>query len=215
MASGRLLIIEDERRLRETIGSLLHAYQPALAANAKEALALLDTVDPSLIVCDLGLPDLDGVELIAQMVARRPSTPILVLTVAATEARILAALRAGARGYLFKEDLGRRLETAVEEALLGGVPLSPAVAQLLLSQVRGGAPPATTTQASDGVLTQREREVLERLARSLTYDEAATDLGVSVNTVRVHVRSLYEKLEVSSRTEAVMAAMARGLLPRE
>ncbi len=138
-----------------------------------------------------------------------------MLTVASTEQRIRAALRAGARGYLFKEDLGRRLVVAIEEALQGGIPMSTAVAELLLAQLRVGGGEAISAQdAASGPLTTREHQVLQRLARSLTYDETAADLGVSINTVRSYVRTIYDKLDVSTRTEAVLAALERGFLPR-
>jgi DNA-binding NarL/FixJ family response regulator len=212
----RILVVEDDGRMRNVIGQLLAGGQfaPLLVPTAAAALAQLDAHDPHLVLVDLGLPDLDGVELIAQIVARRPRLPSLVLTVASTEERIRAALRAGARGYLFKEDLGRRLLVAIDEALHGGVPMSKAVAELLLAQVRGEAPPKAGTVAG-GPLTTREREVLERLSHSLTYEETAADLGVSVNTVRSYVRAIYDKLEVSTRTEAVIAALELGLLPRQ
>ncbi|MCU1282360.1 MAG: two-component response regulator [bacterium] len=208
-----LLVVEDDARLRTAIQLVLSGAEWALTmtATAKEALRQLESSTPSLALVDLGLPDLDGVELIARMTALRPALPILVLTSAQTEERILAAIKAGARGYLFKEDLGRRLCDAVGEALHGGVPLSPAVANLLLAQVRG---PQPSQPVAGRALSPREHEVLERLARSCTYEEVAADLGVSLNTVRTHVRTLYDKMDVSTRNEAVMAALERGLLKR-
>ena len=213
----RLLVVEDDPRVRRVIRELLEGglFASELVGSAKVALARLESVNPQLVLVDLGLPDLDGVELIAEIVARRPDTPCLVLTVASTEQRIRAALRAGARGYLFKEDLGRRLVVAIEEALQGGIPMSTAVAELLLAQLRVGGGEAISAQdAASGPLTTREHQVLQRLARSLTYDETAADLGVSINTVRSYVRTIYDKLDVSTRTEAVLAALERGFLPR-
>jgi DNA-binding NarL/FixJ family response regulator len=204
--------------MRQMIADLLEgsAFVPELVGGAGPALACLESVNPRLVLVDLGLPDLDGVELIAQIVARRPEIPCLVLTVASTEERIRAALRAGARGYLFKEDLGRRLVVALDEAIHGGVPLSKAVAELLLAQLRAGDGAALAAgDAPRGPLTTREHQVLERLARSFTYEETAADLGVSINTVRSYVRAIYDKLDVSTRTEAVIAALDRGFLPRQ
>ena len=211
----RVLVVEDDRRVRSAIAELLEAdgLVLELAGNASRALERLAPFDPHVALIDLGLPDLDGVQLIAEIVSRRPSMPCLVLTVASAEERIRAALKAGARGYLFKEDLGRRLVGAIEEALHGGVPMSKAVAEFLLAQVRGTPAPATP-EVVGGPLTARERQVLERLALSMTYEEAAADLGLSVNTVRTYVRAIYDKLDVATRTEAVIAALERGLLRR-
>jgi DNA-binding NarL/FixJ family response regulator len=211
----RVLVVEGDRRVRDAIAHLLDRtrFSADLVGSAAAALAALED-DPQVVLVDLGLPDLDGIELIAQIRAQRPTTPCLVLTSASTENQIRAALRAGARGYLLKEDLGRRLVLAISEALLGGIPLSKVAAELLLAQVRGDAPPPPSSgEVVGGPLSARERQVLARLARSLTYEETAADLGVSVNTVRTYVRGIYDKLAVSSRTEAVMAALERGLLP--
>jgi DNA-binding NarL/FixJ family response regulator len=215
-----VLVVEDDRRLCVAMAGLFagSAFAPDMVGTAREALANLEKVDPRVILVDLGLPDLDGVELIAELITRRSQTPIIVLTVASTHARIRAALRAGARGYLFKEDLGRRLLTALDEALHGGIPLSNGVAELLLAELRdspgpvhgAGPQPAIT----GGCLTQRERDLLERFALSMTYEEAGADLGLSVNTIRTYVRSIYSKLAVSTRTEAVLAAFDLGLISR-
>jgi DNA-binding NarL/FixJ family response regulator len=211
-----VLVVEDDPRLRDAISGLFAGsiFAPELVGTARDALARLDAIDPRLMLVDLGLPDLDGVELIAELTARRRQTPIIVLTVASTQARIRAALRAGARGYLFKEDLGRRLLTSLDEALHGGIPLSNGVAELLLAELRGIQQPVTSGAITGGALTEREREVLERFARSMTYEEAGADLGLSVNTIRTYVRSIYDKLAVSTRTEAVIAAFDRGLISR-
>lgn len=180
-------------------------FEPTIAGTVAEARDALAGVRPDLVICDLGLPDGDGVDLIAEIVRQRPELPVLVLTVASSEARILAALRVGACGYLLKEDLGSRLVTAIGEALAGGVPMSRAVARVVLSQVRGRGAPGPA-------LTPRELSIVEMLSRGHSYEDVATGLGISVNTVRSHVRSLYDKLEVSSKTEAVMEALRRGFI---
>ena len=203
----RILIIEDDRRHREALTELLEGgpFDASIAGSVAEARAALAAARPDVVVCDLGLPDGDGVDLIADIVRRFPRLPVLVLTVATGEARILAALRVGACGYLLKEDLGSRLVPAIGEALAGGVPMSRAVARVVLGQVRGASTPGPT-------LTARERSIVELLSRGHSYEDVATGLGITVNTVRTHVRSLYDKLEVSSKTEAVMEALRRGFL---
>lgn len=207
----RVFLVEDDDRVRDLAVSLLasHGLAVSSAGFAREALARLDQFNPDVLIVDLGLPDLDGIDLIQLVHAQRPGLPIIVLTVATSEARVMASLRAGAVGYLFKEDIGTRLATAITDAFDGGAPMSPAVAQLVLAQIRAPHAPAPS---SDRALTPREREVMDGMARGMTYDEVAASLGVRVNTIRSHIRSIYEKLDASTKTEAVMTALRRGLL---
>ena len=209
-AARRVLVVEDDRRLWDPISSLMsgRGIEVTCVKSSRAALSRLDEVGPDVIVVDLGLPDLDGVELIGLLRARRPTVPIVVLTVASSEARIMAALRAGACGYLLKSDIGR-LAVAIGEAFDGGAPLSPAVAQLVLAQIRA---PRAPPPAPETTLTPREREVIEHIARGLTYEDVAGCLGVTVNTIRTHVRGIYDKLDASTKAEAVMAALRRGIL---
>jgi DNA-binding NarL/FixJ family response regulator len=211
----RVLVVDDDPMGRSFIAALLAptAWVLQLAATAHDALDAVETGAPDVVVVDPGLPDMGGVDLIRRLAAGRPGLPVLVLTMVSSERHILEALRAGACGYLFKEDMGRRLVPAIQEALAGGSPLSPAVARLVLAQIRReGAPPVASRPCPE--LTSREVRVVELLARGLRYGDVAASLAISVNTVRTHVRSIYEKLAVNSRTEAVMAAMDRGLLVR-
>jgi DNA-binding NarL/FixJ family response regulator len=209
--SRTVLLVEDDHRQRELVTDVLsdRGLRVTAVPFARDALARLQEIAPDVVVVDLGLPDLDGVDLIRMIRERHPSLPIIVLTVATSEARILAALRAGAAGYLFKEDAGRRLATAILDAFDGGSPMSPAVAQLVLAQIR--TPHAPQPEQGEG-LTARERDVIGGIARGLTYEEVATTLGVSINTVRSHIRVIYDKLDASTKTEAVLAALRRGLL---
>lgn len=216
MSGRRLLVVEDDPRMRRAVEAVLAAgpHRPVVVGTAREALATLRSRAFDLALVDLGLPDLDGVELIASVCSQWPTLPVLAFTVDAGEARILAALKAGARGYLLKEDLHRQLDVALAEALRGGLAVSPHVARVLVARAQA-APPGDAPMACDThALTGRERELLQRLALGWGYQEVAVDLAVSVNTVRSHVRSLYAKLEVTNRVEAVQVAVARGLLPR-
>jgi DNA-binding NarL/FixJ family response regulator len=185
-----------------------------MVGSAREALAVLDELEPEVAVVDLGLPDLDGVDLIAELRRRRASLPIVVLTIASSEARVLAALRAGACGYLLKEDIATRLAAAIEDAIAGGAPMSNTAAHFVLARVRGEAPapgPQPPTSRECG-LSPRQLEVLALLARGLRYGEVAEQLELSVDTVRSHVRAIYERLQVTSKTEAVLVAMRLGLV---
>lgn len=212
--SRRLLVVEDDERLLRLLGTSLcpSGWQPVLAATGAEALAHLRAdAAPSVALVDLGLPDLDGVELVRHLAAAHPTMPVLILSVCSDERRILEAFRAGACGYLFKEDLAGALAPALDEAVVGGAPMSRAVARLLLAEVRGEVRAAAPTESRPG-LTSRERQVIEQLARGLSYDDVARVLEISPNTVRSHVRTIYEKLAVSSKTEAVLLALRLGLV---
>jgi len=162
---------------------------------------------PDVALVDLELPD-EGLPLVAELAKSRPAIPTVVVTAVSEEARILMALRAGAVGYVFKDDVGQRTVPIVEEAIRGGTPLSRSVARLLLRTFRGDEPKATVRTE----LTPREQGVLGMLARGKSYAEVGSTLGVSENTVRSHVRSIYEKLGASSKTEAVMVGLRMGLL---
>ncbi|APR81581.1 two-component response regulator [Minicystis rosea] len=193
----RILYVEDDERLHRVVPGLVDglAFSWTCAVSIGEALDRLDAADPDLVLTDLGLPDGEGETLIERIVARRPGLPIVVLTVASTERRVLAAIRAGACGYVLKEDLGKRLPSALVEALSGGVPMSPVAARAVIAQVRGSAsaPPLPRPEpGGKSELSPREREVVEQLGRGLTYEQVAIVLGVSINTVRTHVRTVYE-----------------------
>jgi DNA-binding NarL/FixJ family response regulator len=213
----RLLVIEDDERLLRLLGTSLcpAGWQPVLAATGAAALAHLraETL-PEAALVDLGLPDVDGVSLVRQLTAAHPTLPLVILTVCTDERRILEAFRAGACGYLFKEDLASTLAPALDEAVAGGAPMSRAVARLLLAQVRGDGRADAAVVPGDPRpdLTSRERQVIEQLARGLSYDDVAQVLEISPNTVRTHVRAIYEKLAVSSKTEAVLMALRLGLV---
>jgi DNA-binding NarL/FixJ family response regulator len=202
-------VIDDNARVRQAIEVVLAGDAVTCAATAARGLELLDEVEPDLLLVDLTLPDMDGVDLLVVLRKARPNTPALVITVDDSEERILAALRAGARGYILKDELGRRLVGAIDDVLGGGAPLSPAAARHVVEALRG----ATSASAAGG-LTAREREVLAELATDTTYEDIADALDVSVNTVRAHVRAVYDKLGVSSRAAAVVEGMSRGLIRR-
>lgn len=215
------LVVEDDPRVRDAVALLLRsaAWKLSLAPTAAEALRQFDADRPDVCLVDLGLPDLEGVALIRALLARRSDVPIVVLTIAISKADILGALRAGAVGYLLKEDVGSRLVAALDEACAGGAPMSRRVAQMVLEELRspgGSGKPSTrsegrTNQAMPS-LTAREIEVVESLSRGLSYSDVAKCLDISTNTVRAHVRSIYEKLAVATKTEAVLEAMRLGMI---
>jgi DNA-binding NarL/FixJ family response regulator len=208
VAEARLLFVDDDTRFLADLALVLELPY-ATARSCAEALRV--TEPPSVAFVDLGLPDGDGVDLIRDLGARWPDVPLVALTVARADARVLEAVRAGARGYLLKEDVGTRLEQAIREALDGGAPMSHPIARRVLDLL--GAAPSTPTSSSEReALTARELATLRELANGSTYLQAAATLDVSINTLRAHVRNIYRKLAVGSKTEAVMAGLRLGIV---
>lgn len=199
-----VLVVEDDVRMHELIREILlnEGYSLHFAASIEEARAGLRRDSFKTLLVDLGLPDGSGIELIREVGGL---TRCLVITSASTRAHVLGALRAGACGYLLKEDLVSRLPVALKEMLAGGMPISPAAAVYVLERFRKEAP---TGQSQPP--TPKERETLGLLARGLTYAQIATALGVSINTVRSHVSAAYGKLQAANMAEAVMLALQEG-----
>ena len=204
-----ILCVEDDPVVRDHLQTIVSSrYQaPRTVGDLRGARAALAERVPEICVVDLGLPDGDGVDFVREVVGA--GAKALVLSSASEEERILAALRAGACGYLFKEDLHQRLLSGIEEVRAGGVPLSVGAGTVVLRHLRGATPPRHLP-----ALTGREQGVLELLADGCSYDEIAQSLKISLNTVRTHVRGLYEKLGSVNKTEAVMLALHLGLLQR-
>ena len=210
-----LLIVEDERLLRDSLVADVRASAPDWNVLAADSLASAQQAARShaldAVFLDLGLPDGDGLRLIRQIRQAHPSCDILVITVFADEQRVLRSLEAGASGYVLKTDLPHyagRLLTTIES---GGSPLSPSIARRLIERLRPGSP----REAADGSgerLSGREAEILALCAKGLRYAEIASVLGLSVHTVNAHLKSVYRKLMVSSRAEAVFEARRSGLL---
>jgi DNA-binding NarL/FixJ family response regulator len=197
----QVLSVDDDLRLHQLVSSVLRhpGYECRFVSRGREAVACLEQQAVDAILMELGLPDGDGIDLIRKIVSRWPKVPILVLTGDTADTRILAAIRAGAQGYLLKHELEARLPVAVEEILAGGSPLSACAARVMVQCVR-----EPHRKAEDACLSKREHSVLDCLSRGLTYEEAGRALGISVNTVRTHVRRLYSKLDVNTKVEAAL-----------
>jgi len=211
-AGCRVLVVEDDAKFADSLRALLETYGVVarFAADLRQARAAMEARPPDVAFVDLDLPDGDGVQLIAEWTERVPHVPLVVLSVVSGAERVLAALSAGAVGYLLKADAGgERIVQAIAEARAGGAPLSGPIARLLLRRLRS-APERPSEPAP--ALTARETLTLQLLADGNTYASAADELGVSINTVRSYVRSIYEKFAVGSKTEAVLAAMRLGIV---
>lgn len=176
----------------------------ATVKDARSTLARGVEFDVALV--DLRLPDGSGLDVIAEIAVAQPRAQILVLTKFADPDEIVAAMRAGAVGYLLKHTPRGRILQALDEAALGGAPMSPEIARKLVESLRPRA------VVDDGGLTSREHEVLVELARGARYNEIAATLGVGEGTVQTHVKSIYKKLRVTSKAAATREALRRRLV---
>ncbi len=207
------LILEDVTAIRHWFGDLLHELFPGIAVQAASTLAQARTLlregpSPHLALVDLGLPDGSGTELIRALADAQSSCTIVVTTLFADDEHLFPALRAGAQGYLLKDQPRERLIAALQGILRGEPALSPAIAQRLL-RVFNTPDPGLDGQVS---LTPREREVLTLIARGARLPDVVERLGVSRHTASDHIKNIYRKLEVSSRAEATLKAVRLGLV---
>lgn len=199
----RLALVEDDARLRQQLADLL-ATTPnfkllAAFANAEAALAGLPALAPDIAIFDINLPRMSGVQLVARLKPLLPRTQFLMLTMYEDSEMIFDSLKAGASGYLLKRTPPGELLRALEQLHAGGSPMSPEIARQVVGFFQRA--PGTPDMES---LTPREREILDQLAKGYLYKEIADRLGISLDTVRNHLRKVYEKLHVHSRTEAVL-----------
>jgi DNA-binding NarL/FixJ family response regulator len=206
-------LIEDDPATRERLAQAL-AAEPRLeivgvGGSCAEGRALLADGAPDVLLVDLGLPDGNGTSLIRHVRAAHPATEIMVITVFGDEATVVAAIEAGAGGYLLKDGTDLEIVQGVLDLLEGTAPVSPRVARHLLRRLQAGSRGVGDDPLQ---LSGREREVLELLARGFRNAEIANALGISPHTVTTYVRQLYRKLEVGSRGEAVFQAVSRGLI---
>lgn len=199
-------IVEDNLVLRNALARLVGDTRGfccvAACATGEEGLEALPALKPDVIIMDLNLPRMTGIECIRHLSTRLPSTPIIVLTVYEDGEHIFRALKAGACGYLLKRSDPEEVLNAIRNAREGGAPMSSQIARRVVVSFREPAPgPETAT------LTERETELLALLSKGFANKEIADKMNISVPTVRTHLRHIYEKLHVRSRTEAVAKAL--------
>lgn len=216
-------VVEDDLATRDRLVGVIDKT-PALrllhtASTARGAIAWLHEGRPDVLLVDLGLPDGSGLDVIRHCRRHSPVTDVMVVTLFGDEGNMIGAFEAGARGYLLKDGTEEDLARHVLDLHAGGSPMSPLIARQLVARM---ARPATVhgDNAAPGrspgepvdMLSPRESEILTLVARGYTYPELARLLGVSVSTVQTHVKSIYSKLAVHSKTEAVFEARQLGLL---
>ncbi len=213
MEQHTVVVVEDEANARDLFAGMVEACPELRLVGAAETLAdglsLLGREAPDVLVVDLGLPDGSGIELIRAARQLAADTQCLVVTVFGDEKNVLAAIEAGARGYLLKE-AADGLAGAIQALLAGGSPITPSIARHLL--LRFQEPAERPDAARTPQLSARESEVLELVVKGFTFPEIGELLGISAHTVTTHIRRIYRKLEVRSRSEAVFEALQLGLV---
>ena len=210
----RAIAVEDDEAVSRLIAQVLtaHGFEVVgTAATGEDGVALARQTRPDVALVDLGLPKMSGEDVIATIRQELPKTACIALTAVDIPARVLAAMRAGASGYILKPFHAADLTKAVEDVLSGeAAPISPRAAKVLLAELRGDPP---DQRAKDGpALSKRELEVLQLLVHGHTYADVAQALGIAEGTVQTYVKRIYEKMDVSTKAEAALLAVARGLV---
>ncbi len=216
------LLLEDEKPTRDFLSACISINEDlqlvASAGTCDAAMTLLKQHQPDVLVADLGLPDGNGVDVIRFAKELHPEIEILVVSMFGDEENVVAALEAGASGYLLKKQAFDELGEAILCLMRGESAISPEVARYLLKRFKkdaslpNGSLTSVTRTDQFNPLTAREREVLSLIAKGYSYDEIAAALSLSTNTIRAHIRNIYRKLSVRSRSEAVFEAAHMGII---
>ena len=205
-------IIEDRRELREGLAMLIGGTDGFKCTGKygmmEEGLRRLGAEMPDVVLCDIGLPGMDGIEGIKILKEKFPELLVIMLTIYDDDERIFNALCAGACGYLLKKTPPIRLLEALREAVAGGSPMSPEVARRVITLFRDIRPP----ERADYDLSAHETRLLKMLVEGHNYKTAAAEMNVTVHAVSFHMRRIYEKLQVHSKSEAVAVAMRDRLI---
>lgn len=199
----RIIIVEDDAEIRE-LTRLILQKEPDLFVvksypNGEDFLREWPDMEADVVLMDIGMPGKNGIECVAEAKPVRATTLFMITTVFENPAYIFQALCAGASGYLLKNTGARQLVEAIHQLIEGGSPMSPAIARLVVDSFQS----RTRERIADHDLTPRERELVDGLAQGLMYKEIAERMGCTTGTIKVHVRNIYDKLQVSSRHEAV------------
>lgn len=210
-------IVEDDEACMDRFESAIKASSDLLLVGSftdgRSALTWLQGHQPDVLLCDLGLPDLPGLAVISYCAQRCPKTAVMVITLYEDEQHVVRSLEAGAAGYLLKDSLHDEICDRVRELHAGGSPITPNIARLVLKRFRPKMDKAAISPVQGLTnLTPKELVVLTRIAQGFSYAEIGGLEGVSVNTVHTHIKHIYEKLSVRSRSEAVFEASQMGLL---
>lgn len=205
----RVAIVEDDEGIRSSLTTMLERSPDcrpvASFPDAESALAELPRHRPDVVLVDINLPGLDGIECVRRLKRQLPDTQFLMLTVYGDSDRLFRSLMAGATGYLLKRTPSAGVLAAIREARAGGSPMTPQIARQVVQYFRDLAEPAADVEK----LSPRETEILTQLSQGFLYKEIADHLGISMDTVRTHIRKIYQKLHVHSRAAAMLKFMHR------
>jgi DNA-binding NarL/FixJ family response regulator len=205
-------IVEDRREIREGLAMLIGGTEgfhcTGSYRSAEEALEKIEHNQPDAVLMDIGLPGMSGIQALQLLKERYPKMLLLMLTVYDDDERIFDAMCAGASGYLLKKTPPAKLLESLREAVAGGAPMSPEVARRVIALFREIRPP----ERANYDLTPHETRLLKLFVEGHNYKTAAAELGVTVHTVSFHLRSIYDKLQVHSKSEAVAKALQNRLI---
>ncbi|MFF9815198.1 response regulator [Streptomyces sp. NPDC014006] len=215
--SVRVLVVDDQELVREGLAMLLERATGVeivgRAADGHEALALAQSLRPDIVLMDLRMPRMDGIEATRRIVGAHLDVAVLALTTYPDDRSLFAALRAGARGYLTKDATVEEIVAALNTVVAGGTALAPTVQGRVVAVALGGDDSGQGHRPHDR-LTSREVEVLSSMAEGLRNEEIAVHLGISVVTVKTHINHIFAKIGVVDRGQAVAYAYRTGLAPR-
>lgn len=205
-----VLIYEDNDLLRESVGNMIRTSDSLDLSGAFENVLNVESQvkshTPDFILMDIDMPGMSGIEAVKKVRKFNPAVPIIMLTVFDDNKNVFEALQSGASGYLLKKHISTKLFDAIHEVQEGGAPMSPSIARMVIASM----------QKSSGEnryhLTDREKEILTSLSKGNSYKLIATEFSISIDTVRTHIKKIYEKLQVHSQTEAVSKAINEKLV---
>jgi len=211
--SIQVLIVDDHAIVRDGIRSLLSTIEDidvaGEASTGREAVTLFNRLGPDIVLMDLVMPEMDGIQAIQAIIERQPEAKILVLTSFATDDKVFPAIKAGASGYLLKDSDSEELVRSIREVQRGESSIDPKIARKLLREISD--PPPKSPPPEVDPLTEREMEVLKLVAKGKSNQEIGQQLVISEGTVRAHVSNILGKLHLASRTQATLYALRQGL----
>ncbi|MGZ5135935.1 MAG: response regulator [Flavitalea sp.] len=206
MGTG-IVIYDDNQSLRESLEHLVRFSKDLLYLGAfdtaQNVQQQVSELEPEVILMDIDMPGVNGIEAVKTIRAFNQKVAIIMLTVFDDNQHVLDAICAGASGYLLKKHISEKLVGAIDEVLRGGAPMSPGIARLVIQSIQQTPP----DQSNKYKLTPKEKEILSSLSKGNSYKMIAADLIISIDTVRTHIKRIYEKLQVHSQTEAVSKAV--------
>ena len=215
----KVFVVEDQTKILRNQLKLLEASNEleivGTALSGESAMIELERVQPDVLLLDLGLPRMSGIDVTREIKAKRPSVEVLIFTIFDEEDKVLEAVKAGASGYLLKGTPADKIVEAIKEVAAGGTVIQPSLARRLLKHFRVGEEPAAPPAPEEPELrplSDREKEILQLIAKGISNSEAAKMLNVSKATIRTHLEHIYKKLDVTNRVEAVTEGIRKGLI---